>query len=117
MYTHIVHESQYYTSSSSIAVNATGIIFAAVVINPPNNQYIAIHRIDPSSGENREILRLTAKDQRDFNISEGADPSLLNGKYGNVDIDIHGADIYLIAEIRYDNINKQRWAILKGRAI
>lgn len=115
MFSNIAHDSNRYTASSSIAVNSAGIIFTAVVILG-DDQYMAINRINPANKENREIFRIYAKDQRLFNISEGADPAKMNGKYGNVSIDILGEDIYLLLEIRYDDVNKQRWAILKGMA-
>lgn len=120
MFSNIIHESDYYTSSISLAHNGAGIIFAAVIINPPggtDTQYCVIKRIDPITKENREVTRLYARDSRAVILSEGADPTLANGKYGNVAITIIGDDIAIGLEMRYNNVNKQRWGILRGKAV
>lgn len=120
MFSHIVEDVPYYTSSISVATNDKGILFVAAVINPPggiDTQYCVIKRIDTTTGENRDVARLWARDSRSMILSEGGDPNLTNGKYGNVAIGIHGDDIKIVLEMRYDNINKQRWGVLKGKGI
>lgn len=121
-FSNIVHNEEAYTSSVSSAYNAAGILFVAAVINPPggiDTQYCVIHRIDTTTKENKEIKRLYAKDSRALIIAEGADPLSTNGKYGNVTISINPLtnDIGIVLEMRYDNINKQRWGVLRGLAV
>lgn len=119
MYSNIVHDCEYYTSSISCAVNAAGILFVACVINPPggtDTQYCAIHRINTLTKENIQIKCLYARDSRALIVSEGGDYNT-SGKYGNVAIAINGADIHIVLETRYDNVNKQRWGVLKGLGI
>ncbi len=119
-FSNIIHPEDYYTASISSAVNSAGIYFVAMVINPPggiDTQYCVIHRVDVATKESKEIKRIYARDSRALIISEGADPLSTNGKYGNVSIAIHGSDIFIALEMRYNNINKQRWGIFRGIAV
>src|SRR5690349_5767676 len=119
MYSHIVEDSKYYTSSIASAVNDAGILFVAAVINKPQDQYCVIKRIDVNSGIVSEVVKLHANDSRALILSEGGnpDPEVVNGKYGNVAISIHGNDIYIVLEMRYDGVNKQRWGVLRNKAL
>lgn len=125
MYSNIVHDVDDYTSASSVAVNSAGVLFVALVVNPPDptkdgipeNQYCVIKRIDPVTKSNTPVKYLFARDSRAMIVAEGADPNSDSGKYGNVSIAIHGSDIYIVLEIRYEGVNKQRWGILKGIAV
>lgn len=117
-FSNIVHDTEYYTSNIATAVNSGGILFIAAIINDKKaGQYCVIHRIDTKTKENKEVARLWSKDSEIMILAEGANPELVNGKYGNVSISISGDDIYIVLEIRYNGINKQRWGILKGKAI
>lgn len=119
MFSNIIHDTAFYTSSIASAVNAAGIVFVACVINPPggvDTQYCMIKRIDPVTKENREVKCLFARDSRTLIVAEGGDYAT-SGKYGNVTISIAGNDIFIVLEMRYDNINKQRWGVLRGLAV
>src|SRR5690348_6216066 len=116
MFSNIVHDTEYYTSSIASAVNAAGVYFVACVINPPggtDTQYCIVKRIDPITKENKEVKRLYASDSRVLIVAEGGDYNT-SGKYGNVTIAICGNDILIALEMRYNNVNKQRWGILRG---
>ena len=124
-FSNIVFDSPYYTSAIASAVNAAGVLFVACVINPPDlvkdnipdAQFCVIRRVDPVTKETRTVKTINARDSYDFIVREGADPEKASGKYGAVALSIHGADIYLTMTIRYNDITKQRWALLKGLAV
>ncbi len=120
MYSNVVENEPYYTSSISSAYNKDGILFVACVINPPGGlmtQYCVIKRIDTITKENTEVAKLYARDSRAFLIREGAPETQNCGKYGNVSISIHEEDIAITLEMRYGEMNMQRWGVLRGKAI
>jgi len=115
-----VHKEEFHQSSSTVACSASGIIFAAVVVNPPDGietQYCVVKRIDPTTNENREIHRFLAKDSEAYALANGADPTLINGKFGGVDIAVRGNDLVVVLEIRTNSINLPKWIVLKGKAV
>lgn len=114
-FSNIVHETKHYCSASAITIR-NGIAYCANVINKPKDQYTVITRVNTRTGETKELRRLHARDSEAYAIKEGADPTLNNGKHGNVGISVEGADIYLILEVRINDINKPKWIVLKGLA-
>lgn len=113
MFSNIVHDSPYYCSSSSIAAK-NGIEYHANVINDPDGQYCVFTRVDSTTKATIELKRIYARDSREFNIREGADPNKDNGKYGNVSIAIDGSDLHFVIEVRYDGVNKPRFGVFRG---
>jgi hypothetical protein len=115
-----VHRSTDYTLSVS-NVTRNGIMYTAQVCYPVNKHwsrgYCVFKRIDTIAGESRELTRIYVKNNMENLVKLGADPALINGKYGNVAISLDGADLCMAIEMRVNGFNVTRWHVFKGLAV
>jgi hypothetical protein len=107
-----------YTSSIQSAADAHGNVYYAIVLNPPGGiatQYCQIVKVTPANAV-IALRTIYARDSRDWLLSHGCDPTVVNGKYGNVSIAVRGNDLVMGFEQRINNTNTTTLVVLPGYA-